>query len=64
MSRVYERKSYCSDCCHRKICKYRDEVEQYDAKTQRNTTLGPVVSVRISCSEKLVLPEEIQNGSI
>lgn len=54
MSKTYEIKSYCSVCGHRKVCKYRDQVEAFETKYRTNsTTLGPIVSLQVLCTERL-----------
>ena len=56
--------SYCDDCIHKKVCKYLNEVQNYEQQTPiYSTGVGPSVSYQINCTMKLVgeaVPQKIQ----
>lgn len=57
-NRVYASRSYCSECAHRNICRYRDQVEAFEANYKTNGTgLGPKIQLKVICSDKLVLKD-------
>lgn len=48
------RRSYCDDCVHAQVCKFRKEVQAYEAKAPQmiSTVTGPIVTYSIRCQCK------------
>lgn len=44
------KQSYCDDCVHVHVCRYKKEVQEYEAKAPVvSTGTGPVVAYSINC---------------
>ena len=45
---------YCNDCLHQQVCKFKNEVQAYEAKAPVfSTGLGPKIEYMITCSYKI-----------
>lgn len=47
--------SYCDDCVHQHVCKYKKQIQEYEAKAPVvSTVTGPIIAYSIDCRCKNV----------